>query len=50
MWFDPELNMVMETGSDQMMTMKILAQGKTIHSQMKQTVDIRMTGVGDLPK
>jgi hypothetical protein len=50
MWFSPELNMVVDTGANQLMTFKITSQGKTINSVMKQSVDIRLLGESEAIK
>ena len=49
-WFDLDSEMVVENISDQTMALKILTQGKTINSQMKQNVAMKLVEVVDIPK
>jgi hypothetical protein len=49
-WYDPSAGMVMETDSDQTMTLKISAQGKSMDSQMEQNVNMKTTKISDLTK
>ncbi len=44
-WIDPEMGMVVDTVNDQNVTLKIVAQGKTIHSEMSQHVTMKLAEV-----
>ncbi len=50
MWYDPAINMVMETDSEQNMNMKISTQGKVINSEMQQNIVVKITKITDIPK
>jgi hypothetical protein len=49
-WYDPELAMVVDTVSDQDMTMKITMQGKPMNSKIAQKITVKLTEVTDLAK
>jgi Family of unknown function (DUF6263) len=49
-WFDPDLGMVVESTADQTMTMKITAQGQTMTSRAKQTINFKVLDVADAAK
>ena len=49
-WYDPAQAMVVDSASDQNMTLNITAQGKSIKSQMKQQVSIKLVEVADIAK
>ena len=49
-WYDPAQGMVVDSLSNQNMTLNIVAQGKTIKSQMKQEVGVKLIEVADIAK
>lgn len=44
-WFDPELGMVVESISDQNLTMRITTQGQTLTSQINQKINFKLLDV-----
>ncbi|HZV35840.1 MAG TPA: DUF6263 family protein [Verrucomicrobiae bacterium] len=49
-WYDPDQGMVLETTSEQSLTLKTAAGGKGLSSQMQQNVTTRLLKVSDAPK
>lgn len=49
-WFDPDQGMVLETTSEQGLTLKTSAGGKGLNSQMRQNVSTRLLKISEAPK
>jgi Family of unknown function (DUF6263) len=49
-WFDPALGNIVESTSDQSLTIKITAQGRTMESNTKQQVNYKLLDVADVAK
>jgi len=49
-WFDPELGMMVDAITDTPMTLKVVAQGKTVSMEMKQTATVKLTDFADIAK